>query len=109
MESKMFQERHENLRGGKGVTITRTLILKKWILWGEISPRKKAVRLDLMGNSSVGKHCHKYDSEIYFTFDRNIRFNENRYFHHVNICLKGHSHSAVNLGEEKATIYALKF
>lgn len=104
-----IKERHANLRGGEGWVVTYTAVLKRWIFFGDPSPKKRAIMLIVECYSSVGNHKHTNDSEIYVTFNRNIRFNGRKYWSPINICLKGNSHSAKNIGKKDAKIYAFKF
>lgn len=103
------REEHANLRGGEGWVVTYTAVLKRWFFFGRPSPKKRAIKLKLESYSSVGKHQHTNDSEIYITFNRKIRFNGQKNWSPINICLKGNSHSAKNTGSTSANIYAFKF
>lgn len=109
MRIQTVEEVHECLRGGKGTVTTYTTALKKWIICGRISPTLKAIKLVFEPNASVGWHKHTDDSENYITFNRNIRFVRKSYWTPINICLKGHSHSARNIGNTPANVYAMKF
>lgn len=106
---RFTREEHANLRGGEGCIVTYTAVLKRWLVFGRPSPKKRAIKLVLEGYASVGKHRHTKDSEIYFTFNRKIRFNGKKHWSPINICLRGNSHSAENIGERDANIYAFKF
>ena len=94
---------HFCLWGGNGRVTTRTRGIKvfgKNILFIRF-------RLDYL--SSIGWHLHKDSSEVYFTFDRNIRFNESKKWKLFNICCKGKKHCANNISmSETAKIYAIK-
>ena len=93
-------EVHENLRGGNGMIITRTVK----VMW------LKFIRLDLDPKASIGHHLHDGDSELYITFNKNIRFCRNPKWKLLNFCKKGSAHSAENLSElEDARIWAVKF
>lgn len=105
---RVKREEHRKLRGGKGKIVTYTTWLKKWIFFGE-PDKKQAIKLVFDPYSSVGTHKHEFDSEIYFTFNRRIRFNGKKHWFPINVCLKGHSHSAVNDSSESGNLYAMKF
>ena len=98
----LIKERHESLRGGDGVIITYTKIIflkkrrVKWIVM-KLSPR-----------ATIGLHEHTDDSEIYMTFNRNVRFGlKKKPF--LNLCTKGRTHSASNQSDYWATVFAIKF
>ena len=97
-----IKERHENLRGGNGIVITHT----KVIFFRE--RRIKIIIMEMSPNSTIGLHQHVDDTEIYITNNKNVRFGikKNKFF---NRCPKGGTHSASNLSNEGATVFAIKF
>lgn len=98
-----MRELHRNLWGGNGKVATRTHGIR---VFGKIILFVK-FRLDCA--ASIGWHLHNNSSEIFFTFDRNIRFNEYPKWKFFNICRKGEKHCVDNLSmSETAKIYALK-
>ena len=103
------REEHIGLRGGEGLITTYTKVLKKWILFGGPSPKKRAIKLVLSSGAWIGRHQHTDDSEIYITFNREVTFNGKRYWCPINICRKGQRHSAANHSRKDATIYAFRF
>lgn len=103
------REEHIGLRGGEGLVTTYTKVLKKWILFGGPSPKKRVIKLVLSSGAWIGRHQHTDDSEIYITFNRDVTFNGKRYWCPINICRKGERHSAANNSRKDATIYAFKF
>ena len=99
----MFRkEKHESLRGGDGVIITYTNIIFFR------TRRLKLILIKMSPNSTIGLHEHTDDSEIYMTFNRNVRFGikKTKYF---NRCPKGSFHSASNFSKDLATVFAIKF
>lgn len=105
----MIREEHVSLRGGKGKITMYTTALKKWIFFGRVSEVKKAIRLEFEPHASVGWHQHTVDNEIYLTFCKSIRFNQKKNWMPINVCIKGDSHCAENIGDKSAKVYALKF
>ena len=102
------RKEHRKLRGGKGKIVVYTTWLRKWFFFGEPN-QKQLIKLVFDPYSSVGKHTHTDDSEIYFTLNRRVKFNGRKYWFPINVCLRGHSHSAVNDSNEPANVYAMKF
>lgn len=93
-------EVHESLRGGNGMVITRTIS----------ALGMKFIRLDLDPKASIGLHTHDIDSELYISFNKNIRFCGDSKRKLWNLCKKGSTHSAENLSKGKtARIWAVKF
>ena len=109
MRYPITREEHIGLRGGEGLVTTYTRVVRKWILFGGPSPKKRAIKLVLSGGAWIGRHKHTDDSEIYITFNNNVTFNGRRYYCPINICRKGKMHSACNNSGKDATIYAFKF
>ena len=96
-----IKERHESLRGGDGIIITYTKIIffKR--------RRLKLILMKMSPTSTIGLHQHTDDSEIYFTFNKNVRFGlEKRRF--FNRCPKGGTHSASNFSKHWANVFAIK-
>ena len=95
-----YYEVHQNLRGGNGMIITQTVQIM----------RVRFIKLDLDPEASIGEHLHDVDSELYISFDRNIRFSGNKEYKLFNFCRKGSNHSAENVSKERmARIWAIKF
>lgn len=109
MRYPITREEHIGLRGGEGLVTTYTRVVRKWILFGGPSPKKRAIKLVLSGNAWIGRHQHTDDSEIYITFNNNVTFNGKRYWWPINICRRGKMHSACNNSRKDAVIYAFKF
>lgn len=98
----MIKEKHENLRGGDGFVTTYTSVI---FLRGK---KIKLILMKMYPNSSIGLHQHVDDSEIYFTFNRHVGFGlkKKKFF---NYCPKDGTHSASNLSDRWATVFAIKF
>ena len=79
------REEHIGLRGGEGLITTYTKVLKKWILFGGPSPKKRAIKLVLSSGAWIGRHQHTDDSEIYITFNREVTFNGNENYTEVTV------------------------
>jgi hypothetical protein len=109
MRYPITREEHIGLRGGEGLITTYTRVVRKWILFGGPSPKKRAIKLVLSEGAWIGRHKHTDDSEIYITFNRNVLFNGRKFWTPINICKKGRTHSAKNTSKKDATIFAFKF
>lgn len=101
---RLYREQHANLHGGIGIVWTTT-----FLIFPKLLPNLRLIKLSLEPLSSIGKHTHTTDREIYITFDYNILFNDKSKWNFINFCRKEHSHSAENIGNTSANIYAFKF
>ena len=99
------KEKHQNLHGGTGIVTTYT----RKIYFFRRRSIGRFIILVLEPKSSIGLHQHLGDSEIYVTFNRNIRFCENKKWRFLNYCKKGNMHCAENISNKKAKIFAFKF
>ena len=103
----MKREIHKNLRGGMGEVTTYTSVVRSFGFFG---PKKgKFIILVLGPKASIGMHRHEKDSEIYVTLNRKIRFCRSKQWAMTNHCKRGNVHSAKNLGNKKALIFAYKY
>ena len=104
-----FYEDHYSLRGGVGRITTCTRAVRRFILFGRFSQNMRAITLTFHEKASIGEHVHEFENEIYITFDKNIRFNNNKRWRMINFCRKGKSHSAQNVSKKHANVYAFRF
>ena len=105
----LYCEEHRELRGGVGKVTTYTRAVRRFIFFGRFTEKFRLIKLILHEESSIGEHVHDSSNELYITFNRNIRFNNNKSWRMFNLCRKGKSHSAQNLSTKEATIFAVKF
>lgn len=89
--------RYPNLRGGVGfVDVHMVQIFNVAFVTFKLGPR-----------ATIGSHQHLYEREVYFTFNKAVRFSGTQRF--FNFCRKGKAHSAENLSWKEARMWAVKF
>lgn len=90
---------HRNLYGGVGMIITKTVRILG----------VKIIRFDLDPESTIGHHFHNAERELYISFDKNVRLNGNADWKMMSFCRKGCAHSAQNISQTIAKLWAIKF